>query len=748
MINKNNLNQNFNSLKLLLFLYKWRKILFIVSLVSILTSIIFSSPYFITPKYKSTVIMYPVSTNSISKALLNENVNSKEDILGFGEDEQTEQMLQILNSNKIRNRVIRKFDLMKHYKIDTTLKYKYTKLYKEYKNNIKFNRTKYMAVEITVYDKDPQMAANIANYIAESLDYVKNQIQKERALKGFKIVEAEYNKLKTEIQVKEDSLTTLRKLGVHDYESQVEMINRQMAMELAKGNKPGISRLEAKLKILAKYGGPYVSLRDALEHDKKQLSAVKNKYEEAKIDAENFLPQKFIVNSAFKAERKSYPIRWIIILISFLSSIFITIIVLIIIEDISLFNITKNVKTSLKPDNILKSDKNEIIFNNSQKNINSENNNKIDNDIGNNINNIKKNNNTENNTNNNNTEKNSVKSNINNTEKKINLNTSNNNNKMDNLFNSSNLIKVIFKWKKHIIITLAVSLVLAAIFSSPFFIKPKFKSIAIIYPSNISPYSDENETEQMLQWLNSRDIKDSIINKYHLDKHYKIDKNYKHYYSSILYKYSKNIIIKKTQYESVEIEVLDTDPLIAYNIVNSIIDFYNLKIRRIHREKSKEVLDVLRKTLEMKKNEINSVEKNLYTLRTKYGIIDYGNQSREVARGFLGTVDGNNVAQINKREVLKLKKNIEIKGGEFIVNNTRLYDLLREYSVIQNQYDLAYKDVNKEFTYTNIVTPPYVADKKCSPNRFIILALTALAVLFFTIITIFIIENKKKIIED
>lgn len=744
MINKDNFNQNFNSLKLLLFLYKWRKILLFVSLITILSSIIFSSPYFITPKFKSTVIMYPVSTNSISKALLNENIDSKEDILGFGEDEQTEQMLQILNSNRIREKIIRKYELMKHYNIDTNSKYKFTKLYKEYKSNINFDRTKYMAVEISVYDKDPQIAADIANDIAESLDSVKNQIQKLRAIKGFKIVEAEYKKLKKEIQTKEDSLTTLRKLGVHDYESQAEMINRQLAMELAKGNKSSINRLNNKLLILAKYGGPYVSLRDGLEHDKKQLSAVKKNYDEAKIDAEDFLPQKFIVNSAFIAEKKSYPIRWIIMLISILSSLFITIILLIIIEDISFFKIKKNLKSFSNNDNSgnINDNKNKkIIYNNSKNNIKPISNNEIDE----NIDEIKirkpkiktsKH-----------IEKKSVETSDNNTNKKINLNINNKNTKMDNFFNSSNLIEIIFKWKKQIIIVLAISLVLAVIFSSPFFIKPKFKSSAIIYPSNISSYSDENETEQMLQWLNSKDIKDSIINKYNLDKHYKIEKNYKHYYSTILYKYSKNIIIKKTQFESVEIEVFDTDPVVAYNIVNSIIAFYNLKIRHIHKEKANEVLTVLSKTLRMKKNEIDSVEKNLYTLRTKYGIIDYGNQSREVTRGFLGTVDGNNVAQINKKEVLKLKNNIEKKGGKFIFNNTRIYDLLKEYSAIQGQYDQAYKDVNKKFTYTNTVSSPYVADKKDSPKRFVILALSALAVLFFTLITIFIIENKKNFLK-
>ncbi|MBM3436237.1 MAG: hypothetical protein FJY07_08505, partial [Bacteroidetes bacterium] len=312
MIDKVKGSEDFESTNFIIFLHNRRKPLFYVTLTAIIASIVFSSPFFITPMFKSSVILFPTSSNSISKALLSENVAEKQDILGFGEDEQTEQMLQILSSNKIRDRIIEKYNLIEHYEINPSSKYKYTRLYNTYDENITFRRTEYMAVKITVIDKDAKFAANIANDIAELLDSTKNIMQKGRALKAFRIVEAEYLKLKSEVQQMEDSLTKLRELGVHDYESQAEMINQQLAIELARGNRSGVKALEDKLNVLAKFGGPYVSLRDALEYEKKQLSEVKAKFDEAKIDAEEVLPQKFIVNSAYPAEKKSYPVRWII----------------------------------------------------------------------------------------------------------------------------------------------------------------------------------------------------------------------------------------------------------------------------------------------------------------------------------------------------------------------------------------------------------------------------------------------------
>ncbi len=325
-------NNYTDSYKVAFFLYKWRKTLLILGVAAAVLAAVFSSSFFITPLYRSTVIMYPASSNSISKSLLNENAIAKQDILQFGEDEQTEQMLQILNSSRIRNKVISTFKLAEHYGINPGSKYQQTRLNNKFESNISFKRTEYMAVKISVLDKDPQMAADIANEIAALLDSVKNDMQKERAMQGFKIVESEYLMLKAEVRKMEDSLTQLRKLGVHDYETQAEMMNQQLAMEIAKGNTRGINALDTKLSVLATYGGPYVSIRDGLEHEKKQLSYIKARYEEAKIDAFQEIPQKFIVENAYKSEKKAYPIAWIIVLLSTIGTLLSGMIVIFFVE--------------------------------------------------------------------------------------------------------------------------------------------------------------------------------------------------------------------------------------------------------------------------------------------------------------------------------------------------------------------------------------------------------------------------------
>ena len=239
--------------------------------------------------------------------------------MNFGEDEQTEQMLQVLNSNRVRDKVINRFNLMEHYNVKDS-KYPVTKLNKLYDARIKFRRTEYNAVKITVLDSDAELSSRIANEIAEIFDSTMNQMQKEVAIEAFRIVNQEYNTLVAEMNMLEDSLNALRKLGVFDYESQVEMLSQQLAVELGKGNTQGVKNIQEQLDILAEYGGASYAINERLDNDRLQLSLVKSKYEEAKVDATEFIPHKFVVTSAFKAERKSYPVRWLIVVITVLST--------------------------------------------------------------------------------------------------------------------------------------------------------------------------------------------------------------------------------------------------------------------------------------------------------------------------------------------------------------------------------------------------------------------------------------------
>ena len=751
MVSKFAKNGDFDSSGFIYFLYIWRKPLIVIMLIAVFASILFSSPWFITPKYKSTVILFPVATNSISKALISQQSGIKEDVMGFGEEEQAEQMLQILNSNKIMDRVVSKFNLMEHYGIKPESRYKYTRLVKEYESNVSFRRTEYMAVKITVLDKDPQMAADIANSIAELVDSAKTQMQRERAIKAFSIVEQEYTGLQNEINGIVDSLRVIGKLGINDYESQSEVINQQLAIALRNDDTRAVRALEERLDVLAEYGGTFLALKNTLEFKSEQLALLKAKYQEAKVDAESELPQKFIVNSAYQAEKKSYPIRWIIVVVSTISALLLAILIMIVIENFARIK-KKSLKLNLRPINKLIDMINNEPGHEGKKKRESKDKRKLEHkDTQATAEAVNK---PETKTEEKEEEQVSAedidekshtiedsKKEI--TDKKPELpnKKSNNHPEMKTYYDNTSLVGIILKWWVHILIIAVAALLLGVLFSSPIFITPKYKSYAVVYPANISPYSDESETEQMLQHLQSKDIKDSVIIMFDLAAHYRVDSSFKYFYSTIYYEFGQNVKINKTPYESVEITVFDKDPEMASDMVNAIIDFYTKKVRKLHNDKYIEVIRMYEASIDKKQAHIDSLKDRLHFLGTEYGLIDYDAQALEVTKGYLRTVMGASTTSINQREVEKLKKNIEERGGELIEIVESIKNEAQNFSMLKVDYENAMRFHTDELTYANVITPPYPADKKAYPVRWLILMFTMIATLFLTVIVILVIER-------
>ncbi|MBN2521545.1 MAG: hypothetical protein JXB17_13620 [Bacteroidales bacterium] len=329
----------FHSLDLLAYMIKKRKLLIIITITAVIASAIVSLT--IRPKYESTMIFFPTTTSSVSKALISNNVFLNKDVLMFGDEEDAEQMLQILYSDEIKNRLIWKYDLFNHYRIDPNSKMKWTILDNKMKSNINFRKTEYMSIEVSVLDEDPVTAKNMTEDIGNFLDSTITQMRKNTALQAFKIVEKEYFTLKNEISQIEDSLKKIRNLGLYDYESQSKALNEAYVKATAEGNAALANKIRRELKVLADYGATYISLSEFLTAENERLSLLKAKYVEAKVDAENELPHKFIVTNPFVPEIKAYPKRTVIVIVSTLSAFIMGLLMLLLIDYIKKLKINK-----------------------------------------------------------------------------------------------------------------------------------------------------------------------------------------------------------------------------------------------------------------------------------------------------------------------------------------------------------------------------------------------------------------------
>lgn len=321
-----------NSFDLVLFLWARRKLIIGITALGLVAGV--AAAFLITPLYRSEVIMFPAITNSASKALLNEQSTGRDDILALGDEEDSEQLLQMLHSDIVRDRVSQKFDLMTVYEIDPNGKHKRSELAEAFKDHIKFEYTKFSSVRVEVMDPDPQRAADIANYIADQVDSVWKDMAIERAQKGFRLVDTKVKQLEADIRQMADSMRVLRELGVHDYHTQTERYNEYLGAAIVKGDQRAIKEFEERFKVLAQYGGAYVTLQDRLFNETKRLSVLKMKLEQAQADLESDLPHKFVVNRAQPADKKAYPIRWLIVAISGIASLLLALLLIVVQENV------------------------------------------------------------------------------------------------------------------------------------------------------------------------------------------------------------------------------------------------------------------------------------------------------------------------------------------------------------------------------------------------------------------------------
>ena len=310
---------------------------------------------------------------------------------------------------------------------------------------------------------------------------------------------------------------------------------------------------------------------------------------------------------------------------------------------------------------------------------------------------------------------------------------------MNNYFDNTSMIQTIFKWKWHIVIITLVAAVLGAIFSGSKFITPLYKSDATVYPTHIEEYSDETITEQMLQIMQSQEIMDSVVEKFGLLKHYKIDKSYKYWKTALIGEYRSNVSISRTPYDAVTIKVYDSDPEIACAMVYEIVNQYNRIIERITKNQRGEQAMMFKSTLEDNEVFLDSLRERLITIGTEYGIVDVQSQAREITRAYLNNGKSDKVKE--------LKENLENYGPEVNIINNLIYYASENYHKTKYDFEREKRYCANNISFANMVSNPFAADKKAYPIRWVVVALCALCACFISILAVYLMENKKSIIK-
>jgi len=292
---------------LLAFLWKNRKVLLTITGTAFVVSVVVS--LLVTPLYLSTAIVFPTASSNVS---FSEQRNVKSGSMDFGEEEQAEQLVQILSSSRIRDKIVAKYDLLRHYEIDPNDENKNFKLNEEYSDHFSFTRTKFGSIEIDVLDRDPDLAAKMANDILDLIDTVKNEMIRERTRPAFEINKRKMKQLEYDRDSIVKRIDSLSQLGVTP-----SNVRSNLFQALVDSKSPNEKKeIKAQIEVNMKYG----SLFDALEHKRNEMiiniETFKVVYEQAESDANAQFNHKFVVERAVVADKKEKPKRMIIVLVA------------------------------------------------------------------------------------------------------------------------------------------------------------------------------------------------------------------------------------------------------------------------------------------------------------------------------------------------------------------------------------------------------------------------------------------------
>ncbi len=307
--------------ELLVFLWKKRRPLIVTGIIAAIVSIVVS--LLLPVLYESNAIVFPAATSTVS---FSEQRNAKASSMDFGEEEQAEQLIQILQSSRIRNKVIDRFNLPEVYEIDPDDENYHHKLGKAYENHISFERTRFGSIDISVLDKDPDLAAQIANKIVQLIDTVKNNLVKERTIPAFEINKRKLEQLNKAQQQLVREMDSLSDLGVINAEGRANLFS---ALNEAKTPEDK-AFFKDVIEVNLKYGARYDALADLREFRIEKLTEQEVAYEQAESDAREDFNHKFVVEWAVPSDKKAKPKRSIIVIVTTFAAVLLAIIILLI----------------------------------------------------------------------------------------------------------------------------------------------------------------------------------------------------------------------------------------------------------------------------------------------------------------------------------------------------------------------------------------------------------------------------------
>ena len=271
---------------------KWWKFILIITGLAAALSIAVS--LLLPDEYKSTSVFYPKNLNIYDSEYLF-GTGAKDKIQNiFGGNQDLHRVISLSGSNELKDGLINEFKLWDHYDIDTSSRYWHFKLMKKFDSRSKVLKSEHDNIELSVWDENPKFAATLANRFAEKLEEAYEDVVKQRNQSNLEIARQQLGEIEHSLTALVDTLQTFRDTSSIGYKV-----------------------------VRSKY--------NSVQKDYRHWSSLVNQYKAAgAYDFNGF----YYVERAMPSEKKDKPVRWLIVVSSVLAAFFLSILAVLIIEQI------------------------------------------------------------------------------------------------------------------------------------------------------------------------------------------------------------------------------------------------------------------------------------------------------------------------------------------------------------------------------------------------------------------------------
>lgn len=346
----------------------------------------------LAPKwYKATASVFPAEKTDLLSTLsglssLAKGFSASKGLAALtGANTEADRYIAILKSATITDDVIKKFDLRKEYDMEDDY---YEKVVKKWQSNLELEIQDEGNLTITVYDKNPQKAADIANYLVERLNEINTKLSVTNAKANREFVEKRYLQNIADINNLESAMKQFQeKYGVIAIPEQIEATVKSMSSiyldlykkeiefnvmqqtygkdhPLVANTKIEMNELRKKInqlnagtdisqkdvKLLIPFkeapqlANEYLKIYRNLEIQYKILEFIQPLYEQAKVEEARNTPSVIVLDKAGPAERKAKPKISIYASIAFIISLFLGLVIVFTLELLNRLKVADNSK--------------------------------------------------------------------------------------------------------------------------------------------------------------------------------------------------------------------------------------------------------------------------------------------------------------------------------------------------------------------------------------------------------------------